>query len=1003
MNHFRTSVVWSFLLATNLFCDAVLAQTPEWIWHDNQGALPADNEVRFFRKPFIASGAVSKALLTVACDNHATVFLNGKQVLVNRAWERPSTATVTADLRPGENLLAIRGRNEGATAGLLAKLEITLANNQKQLVITDTSWASSATEQDGWQRLEFAATGWTKVISLGKLGVTPWGDVLKPPVATTAESLKLLPGFKAELIRSSEPGEGSWICMTVDPKGRLLISPQDDSQPLLRLTLSPAGQVAQIEPVPALIRQAMGLCFAHDSLYANAHGPKGTGLYRLIDANQNDQFDADEVTLLKNFKGEGEHGYHGVVLGPDGSIYVMNGNHTKVPDGLAPTSPHKNYQEDLLLPRQWDGNGHAAGILAPGGHILRTDAEGKVWELVLAGFRNAYDFDFNADGEIFTFDSDMEWDWGMPWYRPTRVNHCVSGGDYGWRSGTGKWPNYFPDSLPTTVDIGIGSPTGVKGGTKSNFPEKYKKALYVLDWSYGRIIAAHLTPKGATYGGSFETFVKGKPLNVADVEFGKDGAMYFITGGRGTQSGLYRVSHVGGTSPQSVSAADAANEKAGAEARALRRKLEAFHGKQDPKAVEFAWPHLDSPDRWIRYAARIAIESQPVEQWQSRALDEGQLNASLTALLALARRGESSLQTDLLQALSRLSIDQMSEAQMLEGLRVLSLTFIRMGRPAPDVADEVIRALDPMVPAKSERLNHELAQVLIYLGAPRVAERALALMDAAITQEDQIHYLFHLRTLKNGWTIDQRKKYFAWYNKGREGLAHPLELTKWFRDVERDYSDGASFPKFIANFRKEALENLAPAERTELVPLLAAQIPAAMPPGPPRTFVQDWKVEDILPLLDQVSNDRSFQKGKEAFAAAQCAACHRIGNEGGAVGPELSALTSKYTRRDILDSLLDPSKVVSDQYQNITVFLKNGDDVTGRLVDENDQKLVLITNALTGDQTEVRKADVVKREASKVSPMPEGLVSVLTKEEILDLLAFLESGGKATAPAAEGK
>ena len=114
---------------------------------------------------------------------------------------------------------------------------------------------------------------------------------------------------------------------------------------------------------------------------------------------------------------------------------------------MSPDSPHRNYKEDLLLPRQWDGNGFAASRYAPGGFVLRTDADGKEWELMLGGFRNAYDFAFNADGELFTFDADMEWDWGMPWYRPIRVNHCTSAAEFGWRYGTGKWPEYYADSL----------------------------------------------------------------------------------------------------------------------------------------------------------------------------------------------------------------------------------------------------------------------------------------------------------------------------------------------------------------------------------------------------------------------------------------------------------------------------------------------------------------------------------------------------------------------------
>src|SRR5690242_11708268 len=123
----------------------------------------------------------------------------------------------------------------------------------------------------------------------------------------------------------------------------------------------------------------------------------------MIDSNLNDQLHPRPVHLLKNFEGDNEHGYHAVVADPDGAIYVMNGNHTLVPKGVAEDSPLRNYAEDLLLPRQWDARGHAKGVLVPGGYVLRTDPEGKEWRLICGGFRNTYDFDFAPDGEMFTF------------------------------------------------------------------------------------------------------------------------------------------------------------------------------------------------------------------------------------------------------------------------------------------------------------------------------------------------------------------------------------------------------------------------------------------------------------------------------------------------------------------------------------------------------------------------------------------------------------------------
>ncbi len=299
----------------------------------------------------------------------------------------------------------------------------------------------------------------------------------QPPAqrtATAPELLQTLPGFKVELLHTAEPAtEGSWINLCKDNQGRLIIGGQRN-QPVLRATLK-QGKVDKLEKLNLPLSETMGLLYAFDSLYVNGFGPGGFGLYRCRDTKHNDQY--DDVQLLKVFRGAGEHGPHGVALGPDKQLYIMNGNHTDLPDTLAKDSPHQNWADDLFLPRQWDGNGHAVGRLAPGGYVLRTDPDGKKWELMLGGFRNAYDLAFNADGELFTFDSDMEWDWGLPWYRPIRVNHCISGAEFGWRSGTGKWPDTYADSLGAVVNIGVGSPTGLTNGIGAKFPEKYQKAL----------------------------------------------------------------------------------------------------------------------------------------------------------------------------------------------------------------------------------------------------------------------------------------------------------------------------------------------------------------------------------------------------------------------------------------------------------------------------------------------------------------------------------------------
>ncbi len=355
--------------------------------------------------------------------------------------------------------------------------------------------------------------------------------------AADRDVFRLQPGFQIErLFEVPKDTHGSWVSLAFDGAGRLLACDQDKLG-LSRIIVPPIGsqEATRVEKLDIPITAAQGMLYAFDSLYVSINGGPGSGLYRAFDTDNDG--DLDDIQKLTAFRGGGEHGPHTIRLSPDGeSLFVVCGNHTDPPDPLTASHLLPNWGEDLLLPRQWDARGHARGRLAPGGWIAKTDPEGKTWEMVSSGYRNTYDFAFNADGEMFAYDADMEWDLGMPWYRPTRLLHAVSGSDFGWRSGTGKWPDYYVDSLPPVIDIGPGSPTGVTFGTGTRFPAKYQRALYLLDWTFGTMYAVHLQPHGASYGGEKEEFVSRVALPLTDAVVGPDGALYFAVGGRGTQS-----------------------------------------------------------------------------------------------------------------------------------------------------------------------------------------------------------------------------------------------------------------------------------------------------------------------------------------------------------------------------------------------------------------------------------------------------------------------------------
>ncbi|MBI3874438.1 MAG: hypothetical protein HY300_00395, partial [Verrucomicrobia bacterium] len=375
------------------FTAPLLAQTPEWIWFNKTTSA----EVRFFRKTFSVEGAVTKAELTATADDGLDAFVNGERVLTSDDWHNGVKVDVTAKLHAGANAVALRAHNgDGSPAGAIAQLVVTTAGG-KQTIVTDATWKAAVAEAKDWNKADFNDSAWGKANSLGKMGVQPWGNVFGAVAANggakaakaarggsgrreapAAENLFTLPDFKVELIHNAESDEGSWVNLCKDNRGRLIISPQfgkassaeeENRRGLLRVTLAPNGSVAKREWIAQPLYDAQGMVFANGALWVavNKYSTKfESGLYRVTDDGTDTW---RNIELIKKIPGGGEHGPHAVELGPDGNIYVMAGNHTKLVDSIAPTSPHKNFQEDHVLPRQWDGNGHAAGILAPGGQI----------------------------------------------------------------------------------------------------------------------------------------------------------------------------------------------------------------------------------------------------------------------------------------------------------------------------------------------------------------------------------------------------------------------------------------------------------------------------------------------------------------------------------------------------------------------------------------------------------------------------------------------------------
>jgi hypothetical protein len=813
-------------------------------------------------------------------------------------------------------------------------------------------------------------------------GLAQESAAAKPPVAkpiSPAANVRVPDGFVVELVYEVPAEQGSWVSMTVDPQGRLLASDQYGA--IYRMTISDDPTAPpKVEKLPVEIGMSQGMLCAFDALYVSVNGDaaEGAGIYRVTDTNHDDQY--DRVERLIPLTGGGEHGPHALILSPDGqSIYFCGGNNTNVPEKIDRSRVPRVWNEDHLLGRMPDAGGHNVGRLAPGGFVLKFQPDGSGVELVATGFRNEYDIAFNRAGELFAYDADMEWDVGLPWYRPTRVNHVISGAEFGWRNGSGKWPACYPDSFGAAVDIGPGSPTGIVFGYGTKFPEKFQEALFISDWSYGNIYAVHLEPSGASYTGTFEAFATGMPLAVTDVVVRpEDGALYFAVGGRRTHSAVYRIRYAGNEPTDQVESTDSPEV---IKWRELRRQLETFHGREVAEAVPQAIRYLDHPDRAIRFAARIALESQPVDRWRSAALDLPPGEGLIQGIIALARNGQPDDRKAAFAALRQISFDRLAKSQQLDLLRAAGLVALRLGAPEETERQALLAQLDSHYPAGDAELDRELSQVLVYLKAPRAIERSVALLLSAPTQEEQIHYAFVLREQTEGWTPELRRAYF-----------------KWFQDAA-SARGGHSFGGYVENMRKIAIDTLTDAEKATFADVLAPpQVKDPLAALAPRAVVQEWKLEDLKNDLERSDYKPDLARGGQLFAIAQCNKCHQFRGMGGILGPNLTAVSGRFSPPDLLESIINPNKEVSDQYAATQIVTADGRVIVGKIVNLFGDGLMVMTNMLEPDNVAmVNRQDIEESTPAKSSMMPAGLLDTLTREEILDLLAYLRSGNPKSA------
>ena len=965
--------VHSVLLFALLLSPISLWAQSKWIWVKDS-RLP-EAKIEFSREIELSGHAVSARLQAVADFSFVDIRINGKSVGQTSGLGPLLKLDVSRYLLKGKNLVSISARPSGKAPAIGLRLDWTDAKGGRGSVFSNEKWKTKERTVESFGSLSNERWWNLPPLSVDYLGdYTQWKRASKGESGTDPSTFSTLPGYEVELLRSAGKEENSWVSMAFDPQGRITIGREDKG--LLRFTLSPDGQIVRTESIEDTLKECRGLLYAHGALYANANNSRA--LYRLRDLDGDDQF--EEKKILYQSEGGVGHGRNDLVLGPDGMIYAIHGDSVHIPDSLPNrTSPLRRKR----LPYRPNE-----------GHVLRMDKDGKKIEVFCGGLRNPYGIAFNQAGEAFTYDADAENDMGTPWYRPTRVKHLTSGADFGWRAVTGSWPPYYPDhpdNAPPTAHIGKGSPTSVKFGYKSKFPPAYQDALYVLDWTFGRILAVHLLERGSGYVGCPEVFLGGRPLNVTDLAFGPDGAMYFVTGGRKTKSALYRVSYAGSGGTRNASTSQQKNRaQLSSKARNLRHSLEWHHGKPsqqtDDALLGDGWAgklvslvvHLGSSDPRIREAARIALEHQPLERWRSVALTEnGNPRTLLTGWTALlhAEPGQASA---IRSKLAKLDLRSFEEDLILQAAHLYALCL----KDGPgSFGPEILAQLRPLYPSQSDNLNWSLAPLLLNLDPQRAVGQTIELLKLTEDPVHAVHYLYQLRHAKVGWTQASRETYF-----------------RKLGEASGYIGDSRGLPTSLKRISKDALTTLPESERKKHQVLASGK--SKMPPLPDlssRKFVKNWKPADFTADLGFKASAKTIASGRKAFAVALCNRCHRFQGSGYSVGPDLSSVANRLGRTDLLRAILLPSESIAQNYRTDVLELADGRNLSGQIIPTLDYRaphLLLAENPLNPDQAvKIPKVEVLKRKRSDLSIMPAGLLNNLSKQEVLDLLAYLESAG----------
>ncbi|MEM9587839.1 MAG: heme-binding protein, partial [Planctomycetota bacterium] len=362
------------VLSFGVAASQAAADEAQWIWVNGTTAETpiAVGQEGYFRKP-LNLREPSEGIVEIAADDQYELFVNGQRVGGGGSSKEFQEYDITERLEVGRNVVAVRVKNTfGATAAMAARVSIRPENADRWYTFsTDPSWRSSPDAQSMWQTVVFNDRLWGSAASFGNLGETvPWDrqeNVATEKQVERAERFQIQRGFGVQRVLNDDQ-VGSVIAMAFNEFGHILVS-QENGPLLLVYDRNEDGVPEKVQTYCDQVESVQGILPLNGDVFVTGEGPDGTAVLLLTDNDRNGTL--EQVDTIVKFKGTpGEHGPHGLRLGPDGMIYIAVGSHVRAQAKLGDGDTLGHIYEGDLLPRYEDPGGHGRDVKAPGGMII---------------------------------------------------------------------------------------------------------------------------------------------------------------------------------------------------------------------------------------------------------------------------------------------------------------------------------------------------------------------------------------------------------------------------------------------------------------------------------------------------------------------------------------------------------------------------------------------------------------------------------------------------------